>query len=235
MKTSVVLSAGLVMIGLFGLGYCVKEGLGDFAQKDSYVSVKGLAEREVPADKVIWPITLKDAGNDVTLMYESMSEKTKKVIAFLKQNGITDAEISSSATNVYDRQAERYANDNVMIRYQMTKVITVTSNKVDLVCKLLSSQEELLKQGVAIATGESWEGNAVNFEFTGLNELKPVMIEEATQNARVVAEKFATDSQSELGKIKYANQGQFSINDRDANTPNIKVVRVVTTIDYYLK
>ncbi len=60
------------------------------------------------------------------------------------------------------------------------------------------------------------------------------MIEEATRNARAVAEKFAADSQSRLGKLKRASQGQFTIEDRDSNTPYIKRVRVVSTVEYYL-
>ena len=70
--------------------------------------------------------------------------------------------------------------------------------------------------------------------FTKLNDLKPVMIEEATKNARAVAEKFAQDSKSRLGKIKSASQGQFSVEDQDGSTPYIKNVRVVSTVEYYL-
>ena len=225
MDKSKIISAVLIMCGLIGMGFLLKTGIDNFAKKDNYVSVKGLAEREVMADKVTWPITLKDVGNDLPGLYETMSAKTNKVMSFLKKNGIDESEISTSATNVYDRQAERYVSDYVHTRYQVSKVITVSTNKVELVRKLLSSQEELLKQGVAIAVGDSWEGNTTKFEF---------MIEEATQNARVVAEKFASDSKSNLGGIKFANQGQFSISDRDDNTPFIKTIRVVTTIDYYL-
>ncbi len=97
----------------------------------------------------------------------------------------------------------------------------------------MSEQAELLKQGIAI-TGGDYRYNVV-YEFTGLNKVKPQMIEEATKNARVAAEKFAKDSESRLGKIKNASQGQFSISDRDANTPYVKNIRVVTTVDYYLK
>ena len=78
----------------------------------------------------------------------------------------------------------------------------------------------------------SWR---TSFQFTGLNTVKPAMIEEATKNARASAEKFAQDSGSILGKIRRANQGQFSITDRDSNTPYIKSVRVVTTVEYFLK
>ena len=118
-------------------------------------------------------------------------------------------------------------------RYNVTAVITVTSIQVDLVRQLISEQGELLKQGIAI-TGGDYRYN-VQYDYTDLNRIKPQMIEEATKNARAAAEKFASDSDSELGKIKHAYQGQFTITDRDSNTPYIKNVRVVTTIDYYLE
>jgi hypothetical protein len=129
-------------------------------------------------------------------------------------------------------QAERYGNDRVQYRYNVTSILTVTSPKVDLVRKLNTSQSDLLKQGIAITGGDY--RFQTQYLFTGLNEIKPQMIENATKNARVTAQKFAEDSNSKLGKIRTAYQGQFSITDRDANTPYIKNVRVVTTVDYYL-
>lgn len=92
----------------------------------------------------------------------------------------------------------------------------------------------LMKQGVALVSNE-YDNNSVVYEFTGLNNIKPEMIEEATKNARTAAQKFADDSDSELGKIYSAQQGQFSIEDRDAHTPYIKKIRVVNTIVYSLK
>jgi hypothetical protein len=130
-------------------------------------------------------------------------------------------------------QAERYSSTPSAYRYNATSVVTVTSKDVAKVRKLMTEQAELLKQGIAIAGGD-YRYNVV-YEFTGLNQIKPRMIEEATKNARTAADKFARDSDSELGKIRDASQGQFTITDRDANTPFIKNVRVVTTINYYLK
>jgi hypothetical protein len=130
-------------------------------------------------------------------------------------------------------QAERYSVSQSPYRYNITSVVTVMSDNVDLVRKLMSEQGELLKQGIAV-TGEDYQYR-VQFLFTKLNDIKPQMIEEATKNARATAEKFAKDSGSKLGKIQSANQGQFSITDRDANTPYIKNIRVVSTVNYYLK
>lgn len=227
------LEALLIAIGLFLLGYMVKAGITDFKDKERIVSVKGLAEMEVPADKVTWPLMYKVIGNDLPVLYNNISEKNKVIIDFLKQSGVSDEEISIAAPEVVDMQAERYSSNPPAYRYNATSVITVSTKQVDKVRKLMSEQAGLLKQGIAI-TGGDYRYN-VSYEFTGLNDIKPQMIEEATKNARASAEKFARDSESKLGKIRNASQGQFSIADRDANTPYIKSVRVVTTVNYYLK
>ena len=225
--------ASIIAVGLLLLGIMVKGGINNFVNKDRVVSVKGLAEMEVPADKVVWPLVYKDIGNDPALLYANMEKKNAAIVSFLENNGIEKEEISIAPPEVIDMQAERYVDRNVAYRYNATSVITVTSKNVDRVRKLMSGQAELLKQGIAI-TGGDYKYN-VSYEFTGLNEVKPRMIEEATKNARAAAEKFAKDSDSELGKIRNASQGQFSISDRDAYTPYIKSVRVVTTVNYYLK
>ena len=226
--------AAIVALGLFLLGICIRAGINDFKDKDRVVSVKGLAEMEVPANKVTWPLMFKDLGDDLPTLYYNTKAKNNIIVNFLKLKGITEKEISISAPEIIDMQAERYTGNNTSpYRYNITSVITVTSEKVDKVRSLMAEQSELLKQGIAL-TGGDYRYN-VTYDFTKLNEIKPQMIENATKNARIAAEKFAKDSDSNLGKIKTANQGQFSIVDRDANTPYIKSVRVVTTVDYYLQ
>ena len=223
----------IVAIGMTVLGGQIKQGINKFVEKDRVVTVKGLAEMEVPANKVTWPLVYKEVGNDLVSLYDKIKSTNQTITNFLKGKGISEEEISINAPEIIDMQAERYNSNPVPFRYNVTTVITVTSEKVGLVRNLISEQGELLKQGVAI-TGGDYRYN-VEYDFTGLNAIKPQMIEEATKNAREAAEKFAKDSDSKLGKIKRANQGQFSIGNRDANTPYIKHVRVVTTIDYSLK
>ena len=223
----------IVAIGMTVLGGQIKQGINKFVEKDRIVTVKGLAEMEVPANKVTWPLVYKEVGNDLVSLYDKIKSTNQTITNFLKGKGISEEEISINAPEIIDMQAERYNSNPVPFRYNVTTVITVTSDKVGLVRNLISEQGELLKQGVAI-TGGDYRYN-VEYDFTGLNAIKPQMIEEATKNAREAAEKFAKDSDSKLGKIKRANQGQFSIGNRDANTPYIKHVRVVTTIDYSLK
>lgn len=225
---ALILAVGCVLLGL-----SVKRGIDGFVEKERIVSVKGLAEMEVPADKVIWPLMYKDIGDDPAALYANMAKKNVAIVKFLETNGIAKEEISIAPPEVIDMQAERYGNRDIPYRYNATSVITVTSRNVDKVRKLMTEQAELMKQGITISGGD-YRYN-VSYEFTGLNSVKPQMIEEATKNARAAAEKFAKDSDSKLGKIRNASQGQFSISDRDANTPYIKSIRVVTTVNYYLK
>ncbi|MBS0311568.1 MAG: SIMPL domain-containing protein, partial [Proteobacteria bacterium] len=154
--------------------------------------------------------------------------------AFLQASGFKPDEISVSAPSITDRQAQDYGNAQLAerLRYSGKSTLTVYTRQVDRVREAMARLGELGKQGIALSP-ENYE-NRTQFLFTGLNALKPAMIEEATKNARISAEKFAKDSDSRLGKIRRANQGQFSIEDRDASTPYIKKVRVVSSVEYRL-
>lgn len=235
MKTNTqIIAATIVALGLLLLGLCLRSGIVKFKQLDRVVSVKGLAEREVKADKVTWPLMYKELGNDPSEMYSILENKNRKVVAFLKSAGLSDSEISVNPPIISDRQADNYGNEIMTYRYKATSAITVTSGNIEKVRQLMLRTPELMKQGIAIVSSE-YGDNGIIYEFTKLNSVKPEMVEEATKNARSTAQKFAEDSGSKLGAIRSASQGQFSIDNRDANTPYIKRVRVVSTIEYTLE
>lgn len=236
MDTRSITASVILAVGIAGgfalLGSNISSGIESFVNRDRIVTVKGLSERQVKADRVIWPVGFRELGDDLQDVYGRIEKRKDQVVAFLKEAGLTDAEIEVASPQVTDAQAEMYANQKSRYRYSMTQTVTVSSDKVDLVRDLLVRQSDLIKAGVTLVGDYSWR---TSFQFTGLNTVKPAMIEEATKNARASAEKFAQDSGSSLGKIRRANQGQFSITDRDSNTPYIKSVRVVTTVEYFLK
>lgn len=227
--------AVILAVGTLLLGLCIYWGLSAFAAKDRVVSVRGLAEKEVAADHVIWPIIYKTTGNDLQALYDDINSANERISQFLTSNGLTKDDFSVGAPEIEDLRADRYATRESASRdrYNVKTVITVATGKVEAARSLIPRMGELLKQGIAISAGEY--GEQVRYEFTNLNKIKPGMIEEATRNARQAALKFAEDSESKLGKIKNAYQGVFSIEDRDAYTPHIKSVRVVTSVDFYLK
>ena len=233
MKDKNIIAAALVAVSICVLGWFIRAGIGDFANKDRKVNVKGLAEKEVEADKVTWPIVTKEVGNDLPELYSRVAKKQQQIKAFLLKSGVKADELTENAPQVIDLNAREYGDANRNYRYIVTSVITVTSQQVKQVRKIIARQGDLLKDGIAIVDG-GYE-NPVKYEFVSFKEMKPKMMQEAIENAEKTAQQFAENSHSKLNKIVSADQGQFSIDNRDDNTPYIKKVRVVTTVTYSLK
>ena len=234
MNKGIVVGGLFVMIGLIVLGSMMPKAVQKYRSYDRTVNVKGLCEKEVKADKVIWPVVYKVMADDVQTIYNETDASNEAIVAFLKSGGIKDDEITVSVPMISDKFATEYGSNDRAYRFISKNVVTVCTSDVDAVLALMAKQSVLLKKGIVAGGGNQWE-NPVEFRYEGLNVIKPAMIEEATRNARETANKFAKDSGSRLGKIKTANQGTFTIEDRDSNTPYIKKVRVVTSVTYYLK
>ena len=232
-STTLILSSLLLALGLLSVGLCIKGAATYLGDRNRTASVRGLCEREVPADKVTWPLVTQDLGDDLTALYSKAEQVNAKILEFLHAGGLTDSEISVNPPDIEDRLAQSYDPSRVTPRYKMTNVIVVTSSNVEKVRALIKQQSKLISQGIAVLAGDY--NYPTTYEFTGLNAIKPEMIAEATHNAREAAAKFAQDSGSKLGPIITASQGQFSITDRDQYTPHIKNIRVVTTLTYCLE
>ncbi len=221
-----------LFLGLTSLGYQLADSVIKFKEYERTVTVKGLSEREFEADIVIWPIQFTEANNKLGDLYTSIDESTKNIQLFLKKNGISKKDISITIPSITDKSAQQYGNQKAEFRYTAMQTVTVYSKDIQSVRKVMNSLSSLGKQGI-VFTAANYRSQT-EYLFTRLNSVKPEMIEEATRKAREVAEKFASDSKSTLGKIKKASQGQFSISARDKNNPHIKKVRVVSTVAYYL-
>lgn len=222
-----------IFLGLAALGYLLGNAALSYKEFERTVTVKGLSEREYKADIVIWPIQFTTASNEIGQTYQLIDQSTASIKRFLEQAGIPSDEISISTPQITDKSAQNYGNSTKPeFRYSATQTVTVYSHDIDTTRRVMGRLSELGKQGI-VFSGDRYQSQT-EYLFTRLNEVKPEMVEEATRQAREVAEKFASDSQSTLGKIRSASQGQFSINARDKNNPHIKKVRVVSTIAYYL-
>lgn len=232
-KASALIVGVFLFLGLASLGYLLGSSAIKFKEYERTVTVKGLSEREYKADIVIWPIQFTEAGNNLQELYGSLETSTEKIRTFLEKNGINPEEITFTTPSITDKSAQQYGNQpRAEFRYTAIQTVTVYSQTIESVRKVMGSLSALGKKGI-VFTGGNYQSQT-EYIFTRLNEVKPEMIEEATRKAREVAEKFASDSKSRLGKIRRASQGQFSINDRDKNNPHIKKVRVVSTVEYYL-
>jgi hypothetical protein len=232
---------GLILGGWL-LGYEIKET----RLADRYITVKGLVERTVKSDTAIWPVTFKEAGNDLSAAFAKSETDKATILKFFADQGISPSEITSGQIQVTDKQVNEYGNPAAGPRYIVQQTITVQSKNVDKIALAGQKTAVLVRAGIVLAGNGS-----ITYKFTGLNALKPDMITEATRNARASADRFAADSGSTVGSIRSANQGIFSISgmndsadasqgdegaaaEMSADSSIMKKVRVVATIEYYL-
>ncbi len=221
-----------IFLGLFSLGYFISISVINYKQYDRTVTVKGLSQKQYSADVVLWPIKFVTPDTNLSNLNERIENYTSIILNFLKENNISDKEITIKPPSITDKSANDYGNKNYQYRYLGTRTINIYSKDVAKIREAISKLTKLNKKGIVFKINDY--DTRIEYIFTRLNEVKPLMIEESTKKAREVALKFAKDSNSKLGKIRKARQGQFSIFDRDKNTPYIKTVRVVSTVEYYL-
>jgi len=222
-----------IFTGLFSLGYFVSTGFLKSKELERTVVAKGLSAKEVKADIVLWPIKFSSTTETLDELAKKIEKDTNKILEFLNKYGVKKEDITINSPSIIDKMANVYSDkDNYTLRYLAHRTINIYSQDIEKIREVSGKMFELSQQGIVFRV-DDWDAK-IEYLFTKLNEIKPKMIEEATANAREVAQKFAQDSNSKLGKIKRASQGQFEISSRDKNSEHIKNVRVVSTIEYYL-
>lgn len=232
MPTRAVLAAFLIAMGLAGAGWFAAQGMTQLRTADRYVTVKGSAEKIVDADLVVWPLSQTVGGNELGAVQAQLEANTQTIRGFLSSAGFTDEEIVVSPPRLEDRWTYAYGNDRPPERYRYSNTVTLRSTRVREALAALRRSGDIVARGVMLNTEE---GGGPSFDYTGLNAIKPALIAEATANARKSAEQFAKDSGARIGGIRSANQGVVSIENRDAGSPQIKKIRVVTTVEYFLR
>lgn len=234
---TVILAVAIALAGLFvGLGFARGRAT------DRYVTVKGVDERPVRADLAIWPLRLVVADDDLARAHARIEDGVRRVRSFLAQNGIDSANVALQDFAVSDAQANQYAGAvQPGSRYVIRQTVVVRSTDPDRIERASQRVGELVSAGVVLSSGQEYGGGGPTFVFTKLNSLKPQMIKQATARAREAADQFAADSRTSLGGIRQASQGVFEILARD-QAPGItepnqieKTVRVVSTVEYFLK
>ena len=233
-----------LLLGLVVGGWVLGSEIKDIKLADRYVTVKGLVERAVKSDMAIWPVSFKETGNDLPQVFAKSQTDKEAVLKFFVAQGVTSKEISVGQIKVTDKLANEYSGNNAGPRYIVEQTVTVQSGDVDKIAKAGEKTADLVQAGIVVGGSEGRGG--ISYKFNGLNALKPDMITEATRNARDSANRFAADSGSQVGSIKSASQGVFSISAADSistgdegggdsgDASMMKKVRVVATVDYYL-
>jgi hypothetical protein len=225
-------SAGVLTIGLIVGGYLLGNGLVRAKEADRSVTVRGLAERDVTADLATWTIAYSATAEDLATAQTSVDEDSNAIRGFFKEVGFPPDALAPTGVNV-----TQFTDDGTT-KFTVRQRMTLRSNDIKRAQAAVKRQFDLVRRGVVLE-----EGSGMAYTFTKLNSIKPAMVAEATKNARDAAEQFAEDSGTSVGTIKRATQGYFEINARDgdsgggwgvSDTP-FKKVRVVTTVDFYLR
>ncbi|MEX0341391.1 MAG: SIMPL domain-containing protein [Erythrobacter sp.] len=223
-------SAGIVAIGLVLGGFVLGDGLVRMKAAERSVTVRGLAEREVTADLATWTLSFASTATNLQTAQANTDRDAEAVREFFDGLGFPEAELTPAGANV-----SNYTDDGVVF-YTVRQRIVLRTKDIERAQSAVRSQAELVRKGVVLE-----DGSGISYTFTGLNAIKPEMVAEATRDARAAAEQFAQDSGADVGSIRKATQGYFSIGARDGeaggwgigDTP-FKKVRVVTTVDFAL-
>ncbi len=229
-----IIAALLVALGLLGAGWFAAQGMTRLKTADRYVTVKGSAEKIVDADLVVWPLPHTVGGNDLVQVQRQLDANTATIQAFFQQAGFKPDEIVVSPPRLEDRWSYAYGENRPPERYRYSTTVTLRTRRVAEALAALRRSGTLVSRGVMLGS-EDGGGGGPEFDYTKLNDIKPALIAEATANARESAVQFAKDSGARLGGIRSANQGVVSITDRDQGSPQVKKVRVVTTVEYFLR
>ena len=246
---TIVIASALLALGFIFAGWVLGTQIKDIRLADRYVTVRGLAERSVKADLAVWPLSFKEAGNDLQATYTKSEQDSQAVLQFLAARGIAKSDISIGQPSVTDTKASEYGASQSPNRYIVQQSISVRSKDVDKIAAAVQKTSDLIAKGVVLGSSAQYgQQNTVNYIFTNLNAIKPEMITEATRSARAAAERFAQDSSSKVGTIRTAEQGLFTISAGDAagsdtgsdggyqaDASIMKKVRVVTTVQYHLQ
>lgn len=242
------IAATVLAVGIIAGGWALGAQVKAMKLGDRYVSVRGLAERDVKSDLAIWSLDYKEAGDDLESLYTKTESDKQTILKFLAQQGIQNSEIELGEVGVTDTHANQWGGNNkAPYRYIIDQQVTVRTARVDQVAAASQQTMTLLRSGIVLSGNE---GQNLTYKFTGLNAIKPDMITEATRNARAAADRFAQDSGSRVGTIRQATQGVFSVlaensgvdtgesdyqASASADASLMKTLRVVTDVDYYLE
>jgi len=236
MKTvsALILGISAIIAAMF-----LSSGLTDLRTGDRYVTVKGVAEREVQADLALWPLRFVATGDTLDQAQEKARVSREAIMAFLKLQAIDTSAVELQRLDVTDTRANAYGANNNPQKFIINQTLMVRSSHIDRIRQAAQNVSELVDSGVVLSSDYGPSGPT--YLFNRLNDIKPEMISEATAAAREAASQFAQDANTSLGGLRRANQGVFQILARDQapgiseNQQPVKTVRVVSTFDYYLE
>ncbi len=244
---SIILGVSL-LVGLISLGGFIFKGLKTFSDKDRIVTVKGLAEMNITATSASITLSYSFSGDNLQDIIKQSEDKKSAITKYLTEIGYKKDEIQTGNIDINDQQ--KYFETEWQNGHEVKKKIDRYSTSQGLTIRskdIKTTEDKSAQIKLELVSKNLTSTITTNYSFPELNSIKPKLIAESTKNARIAGEQFANDSQSTLGKIKTASQGQITIDgiyhpDADAGAdserpkePYIQKARVVSTIVFFLE
>lgn len=231
--------AAIVCAVVLGRSYTYK-----YRSQDTIV-VTGLGETEFTSDLIVWTGTLTAEAQHVAAGYEEIEASKQKVQKYLTGKGLTADAAVFEFVNV-DKQYEAVYNANGnwagqrFSGYQLRQRFSVESTEVEKVETISREISSLIAQGVSI------EAYAPDYYYTKLDDVKMGLIEKASADARMRAEKIAVNAGTKIGSVASARMGVFQITGANSNeefsaggsfntSSRNKKARITMRIEYRIK
>jgi len=237
MIRTLIFSVALVIAAAV-LGYQVKQVGGG----RETISVKGLAEKPVKADRAEWTVGLQVQGATIAEALGKLRKEKPALDKFLADGGFDEQVLDESNESVEPNFEEVEGRNGHMRSVQVGHIArqSVTINTTDL--GRIGAAAKAIVQFQA--DGHPVTFGAPQYLVSNLEDVKMSLIGAAMQNSRVRAGEFAKNGDVKVGPMRSASQGAFYILAAGANadvsdwggtydkTTVDKIARVVVTVDY---
>ena len=194
-----------VVIGGIGL-----KAVNVLEKNNSYISVKGLSDRNVVADCAVWQIKVVTEANTIKEAQEKMNKDMPTVTKFLKTEGITDKEIVDTDSKTHDKfYYGSNSDDKRTKRFDLTWKIKIMTNDINKVRTIKSKFSQLQEQGINV-------DDEVKYIYKKIDQLRIEMLQEAAKDSENRAKKIAETFAAKIIGLRNFASGKFSISAEDA-------------------
>lgn len=184
------------------------------ANPDGVISVTGSGSENFTSDLIVWEGQFSRTNVNLEEAYKNLDRDKETVNDYLISKGIKAENIVFNSVNTMEQRENQYQNGNyvgsIFKAYELTQAVKIESTDVELIEKISREITELLNKGV------QFNSQPPRYYYTKIADLKIEMISKATEDARLRAERIATNSGENLGDLKSASMGVFQITGQNS-------------------
>ena len=164
---------------------------------------------------------MSTSATDLEVAYAQMKDHLKIVKEFLTGNGFSEDDFSVQTIDLQ----KRYDRDRNLLGFTLRQTVKLESSDVDRITVLARDASSLIEKGL------EFESRPPRYLFTRLDEMKLEMIQKATENAALRAERLAESTGKRVGAPRSARVGVFQIRPLHSQQVSDYGINDVTAID----